>query len=131
MACSRPNRLCVTRGSPATFDLIGLPPTPQDVDGFLADLSANAYEKVVDRLLGRPRTVSGWARHWLDVVRYADYHDGDPKRARPVANYGGLAYRDWVVESFNRDLPFDQFIVHQIAGDLLPSPTARRSTRPD
>ena len=110
----------------ATFDLIGLPPTPRDVDAFLADRSANAYEKVVDRLLGSSAYGQRWARHWLDVVRYADYDDANPKtRTASCELTEAWRYRDWVVDSLNADLPFDQFIVHQIAGDLLPSPSGQ------
>jgi hypothetical protein len=106
-----------------TFDLTGLPPTPEQVEAFLQDRSPNAYEKVVDRLLASPDYGVRFARHWLDVVRYADYHDGDPKsRTASCEPLQAWRYRDWVVSAFNRDMPFDQFIVHQIAGDLLPSP---------
>ncbi len=109
-----------------TFDLTGLPPTPEELDAFISDESAQAFERVVDRLLSSPGYGQRWARHWLDVVRYADYHDGDPKARNPVCEpLEAWRYRDWVVESFNRDLPFDQFIVHQIAGDLLPAPDGR------
>lgn len=107
----------------ATFDLTGLPPTPDEVDAFLRDESPEAFAKVVDRLLASPAYGQRLARHWLDVVRYADYHDGNPKsRDKNCEPLEAWRYRDWVVDAFNRDLPFDQFIVHQIAGDLLPSP---------
>jgi len=110
----------------ATFDLIGLPPSPQDVDAFLADGSPNSFEKVVDRLLASSAYGQRWARHWLDVVRYADYYDADPKtRTASCELTEAWRYRDWVVDSLNADLPFDQFIVHQIAGDLLPSPAGK------
>ena len=106
----------------ATFDLTGLPPTPDEVDAFLANDSDQATESVVDRLLASPAYGQRWARHWLDVVRYADFHDGDPKaRDATCEPLQAWRYRDWVVDSLNRDLSFDQFIVHQIAGDLLPS----------
>ncbi|MDB5384692.1 MAG: hypothetical protein JWM11_338 [Planctomycetaceae bacterium] len=110
----------------ATFDLTGLPPTPEESAAFIADNSELAYEVVVERLLASPAYGQRWARHWLDLVRYADYHDGDAK-ARDVTcePLQAWRYRDWIVDSFNRDLPFDQFIVHQIAGDLLPSPEGR------
>lgn len=109
----------------ATFDLTGLPPTPEEVDAFVADESDAAYEQAIDRLLGTPAYGQRWARHWLDVVRYADYHDADAKARNPVCEpLEAWRYRDWVVESLNRDLPFDQFITHQIAGDLLPAPDA-------
>jgi cytochrome c553 len=109
-----------------TFDLTGLPPTPEEVEAFLKDDSPAAFAKVVDRLLASPAYGQRWARHWLDVVRYADYHDGNPKARNPVCEpLEAWRYRDWVVQSFNRDLPFDQFIVHQIAGDLLPAPDGK------
>lgn len=108
----------------ATFDLTGLPPTPKEIDDFQRDESSNAYEKVVDRLLDSPAYGQRWARHWLDVARYADYYDPVPgMRTASCELTEAWRYRDWVVDSFNRDLPFDQFIVHQIAGDQLPSPT--------
>ena len=107
----------------ATFDLTGLPPTPGEVESFLADKSGAAYAKVVDQLLAAPAYGQRWARHWLDVVRYADYHDHNPKtRTASCETTEAWRYRDWVVDSLNGDLPYDQFIVHQIAGDLLPSP---------
>jgi hypothetical protein len=110
----------------ATFDLTGLPPTPDEVDSFLADESNRAFECAIDRLLAAPSYGQRWARHWLDVVRYADYHDGNPKaRDASCEPLQAWRYRDWVVDSFNGDLPFDQFIVHQIAGDLLPSPEGK------
>jgi cytochrome c553 len=109
-----------------TFDLTGLPPTPEEVDAFLKDGSPEAFAKVVDRLLDSPTYGQRWARHWLDVVRYADYHDGNPKARNPVCEpLEAWRYRDWVVQSLNRDLPFDQFITHQIAGDLLPPPDGK------
>jgi hypothetical protein len=102
----------------ATFDLTGLPPTPQEVANFLKDKSAGAFAKVVDRLLTSPHYGERWGRHWLDVVRYADSLD-----ARAFGTEGDISesyrYRDWVVEAFNRDLPYNQFIREQIAGDLL------------
>lgn len=111
----------------ATFDVTGLPPTSEDLDAFLADDSDQAFERVVDRLLTSPAYGQRWARHWLDVVRYADYHDGDPKARNPVCEpLEAWRYRDWVVEALNRDLPFDQFITHQIAGDLLPAPNGKQ-----
>ena len=107
----------------ATFDLTGLPPTADETTAFLDDRSSNAFAAVVDRLLASPAYGQRTARRWLDIARYADYHDGNPKArdlsCEPVEAW---RYRDWVVNSFNRDLPFDRFIVHQIAGDLLPIP---------
>ncbi len=108
----------------ATFDLTGLPPTPQEVNDFLSDTSDRAFEKVVDRLLNSPAYGQRSARHWLDVARYADYHDFNPgARVASCEITEAWRYRDWVVDALNHDMPFDQFIVHQIAGDLLPSPT--------
>ncbi len=105
----------------ATFDLTGLPPTPEEIDAFARDRSPGAFARVVDRLLASPRYGERWARHWLDVARYADSVD-----ARQIGRPGDIEqsyrYRDWVVNAFNRDLPFDQFVVMQIAGDLLPPP---------
>jgi hypothetical protein len=107
----------------ATFDLTGLPPTPGEIDSFLADDSPLAFARVVDRLLASPAYGQRWARHWLDVARYADYYDANPTtRTASCELTEAWRYRDWVVDSLNGDLPFDQFIVHQIAGDLLPAP---------
>jgi cytochrome c553 len=109
-----------------TFDLTGLPPSPEEVEAFSTDDSAQAFEKVVDRLLASPAYGQRWARHWLDVARYADYHDGNPKaRTASCEPLEAWRYRDWVVDALNRDLPFDQFVVHQIAGDLLASPEGK------
>jgi hypothetical protein len=104
-----------------TFDLTGLPPTPAEIDAFLKDESPGAFAKVVDRLLASPRYGERWGRHWLDVVRYADSRD-----ARGIGGPADIGeayrYRDWVVNAFNKDLPYNDFIIHQIAGDLLPGP---------
>ncbi len=99
----------------ATFDLTGLPPTPDEVEAFLKDASPNAFEKVVDRLLGSQAYGEKWGRHWLDVVRYADTA-GDNSDYPVIAAY---RYRNYVIESFNKDKPYDQFIREQIAGDIL------------
>ncbi|MEP7338831.1 MAG: PSD1 and planctomycete cytochrome C domain-containing protein [Acidobacteriota bacterium] len=101
----------------ATFDLTGLPPTPGEIDEFLADRSPNAFEKVVDRLLASPAYGEKWGRHWLDVVRYADTAGDNSDYPVPSA----YRYRNYVIESFNKDKPYDQFIREQIAGDLLPA----------
>jgi hypothetical protein len=101
-----------------TFDLTGLPPTPAEVDGFLHDTSPDAYEKLVDRLLASPRYGERMAADWLDVARYADTHGYQMDRYRPM-----WPWRDWVIKAFNENLPFDQFITWQLAGDLLPNPT--------
>jgi len=102
-----------------TFDLIGLPPTPEEIDAFLADQSSDALAKVVDRLLRSPHYGERWGRHWLDVVRYAESTANDANAVMQFA----FRYRDYVVDAFNRDLPYDQFIIEQLAGDLLPPTT--------
>ncbi|MCE9603280.1 MAG: PSD1 and planctomycete cytochrome C domain-containing protein [Planctomycetia bacterium] len=102
-----------------TFDLTGLPPTPAEMEAFLADNSSRAFETVVDRLLASPRYGERWGRHWLDVVRYADTCGNASDYPVPQAH----KYRDWVIEAFNRDLPYDQFLREQLAGDLLASKT--------
>jgi len=101
----------------ATFDLTGLPPTPEEIDAFLADTSADAFAKVVDRLLRSPHYGEKWGRHWLDVARYSDSNGLDENIALGTA----WRYRDYVVRSFNADKPFDQFLTEQLAGDLLDS----------
>jgi hypothetical protein len=106
----------------ATFDLTGLPPTPEEVEAFLKDTSPKAFEKVVDRLLGSQAYGEKWGRHWLDVVRYADTA-GDNSDYPVIAAY---RYRNYVIESFNKDKPYDQFIREQIAGDILAKHDARR-----
>jgi hypothetical protein len=100
-----------------TFDLTGLPPTPQEVRAFLADRSPNAWEKVIDRLLASPHYGERWGRHWLDLVRYADTSGCNSDFPIPNA----YKYRNYVIQSFNRDKPYDQFLREQIAGDLLPA----------
>ena len=100
------------------LDLIGLPPTPQQVDAFLADSSPGAYEKVVDGLLASPHYGERWARPWLDLARYADTN-GYEKDARRTA----WEYRDWVIRALNANLSFKEFTIDQIAGDMLPNPT--------
>ncbi|MBI5767584.1 MAG: PSD1 domain-containing protein [Verrucomicrobia bacterium] len=102
-----------------TLDLTGLPPTPAEVDQFLSDKSAGAYERAVDRLLASPRHGERWARPWLDVARYADSNGYSVDAPRQI-----WKYRDWVVAALNADLPYDQFVIEQLAGDLLPEPTA-------
>lgn len=100
------------------LDLVGLPPPPAEVDAFVADASPEAYEKLVDRLLGSPHWGEQRARYWLDAARYADTH------GLHFDNYREMwSYRDWVIDAFNRNVPFDQFTVEQLAGDLLPNPT--------
>ena len=97
------------------FDLLGLPPTPEDLDAFSRDTSPNAYEKQVERLLASPRYGERWARHWLDVVHYGDTHGYDKDKVRPNA----WPYRDYVVRSFNEDKPYSRFVKEQIAGDVF------------
>jgi hypothetical protein len=99
-----------------TFDLIGLPPTAEEVENFLADTSPNAYSQLVERLLASPRYGERWGRHWLDIARYGDSNGLDENLA--FAN--AWRYRDYVIDAFNQDLPYDQFVVEQLAGDLLP-----------
>jgi cytochrome c553 len=104
----------------AYFDLVGLPPPAGEVEAFVKDDSPDAYERLIDKLLASPQYGQRWARHWLDVVRYTDSFD-----SRIVGNQFDCAfawrYRDWVVDSFNNDLPYDRFIQEQVAGDLLPA----------
>lgn len=104
-----------------TLDLIGLPPTPEEVEEFITDDAPEAYERAVDRLLRSPHYGERWARHWLDVARYADSagHEFDTKR--PI-----WKYRDWVIQALNDDKPYDQFLVEQLAGDLLPLASAEQ-----
>ena len=102
-----------------SFDLTGLPPTAQEQAAFLADSAPDAYEKQVARLLDSPRYGERWASMWLDLARYADTKGYEKDRARP----GVWPYRDWVIDAFNRNLPYDQFVIKQLAGDLLPNAT--------
>lgn len=101
-----------------SLDLTGLPPTIEEVDAFLRDKSATAYEKQVDRLLASPHYGERWGRHWLDAARYADSDGFEKDKQRSV-----WFYRDWVIQALNRDLPYDQFVIQQLAGDLLPNAT--------
>ncbi|MEJ7591666.1 MAG: DUF1549 domain-containing protein [Planctomycetaceae bacterium] len=98
----------------ATYDLIGLPPTPDEVHAFLADDAEDAFSRVVERLLASPRYGERWGRHWLDVVRYADTAGDNSDYPIPQIH----SYRDWVVNAFNRDQPYDEFVRDQLAGDL-------------
>lgn len=99
----------------ATLDLIGLPPQIEDVEAFVADESADAYGKVIERLLASPEYGERWGRHWLDLARYADTSGDGTDTPIPEARY----YRNYVIKSFNDDLPYDQFLIEQIAGDIL------------
>jgi hypothetical protein len=101
-----------------SLDLTGLPPTPKEVDDFVADKSPDAYQKLVERLLASPHYGERWGRHWLDAARYADSNGFEKDNTRSI-----WPYRDWVINAVNRDLPFDQFTIEQLAGDLLPKPT--------
>jgi len=100
-----------------TFDLTGLPPTPEEVDAFVSDRSPDAFAKVVDRLLASPHYGERWARYWLDLARYADGNLGAYKDTPYPYAY---RYRDWVIRAFNEDMPFDRFVKAQLAADLLP-----------
>ena len=102
----------------ASLDLTGLPPTPAELGAFLADRAPDAYERAVDRLLASPHFGERWARPWLDVARYADSNGYSIDAPRQI-----WKYRDWVVAALNRDLPYDQFVIEQLAGDLMPGAT--------
>src|SRR5581483_6370277 len=101
-----------------SYDLTGLPPAPEEVDAFVNDPAPEAYEKVVDRLLASPRYGERWGRHWLDVARYAE-----SLTLRGFILKEAWRYRDYVIDAFNRDMPYDQFVREQISGDLLAAPT--------
>jgi mono/diheme cytochrome c family protein len=116
----------------ATLDLIGLPPTPEEIEAFEQNQAPDAFAKVVDRLLASPRYGEAWGRMWLDVARYGedDYRSLDPK-GRGLNPYpNAYLYRDWVIKAFNDDLPYDQFVRAQLAGDLLKDDSARARTLP-
>ncbi|HEY0655528.1 MAG TPA: DUF1553 domain-containing protein [Chryseosolibacter sp.] len=100
------------------LDLIGIPPTPEEAEQFLSDKSDNAYEKLVDKLLASPRYGEKWASWWLDLARYSDTKGYERDVERTI-----WRYRDWVIKAFNNDMPYDQFTIEQLAGDLLPNPT--------
>ncbi len=101
-----------------SYDLIGLPPTPEEVVAFETDHAPDAYKRLVDRLIASPQYGERWARKWLDLARYADTNGYEKDRERPI-----WPYRDWVVRALNADMPFDQFTIEQIAGDMLPNAT--------
>ena len=101
-----------------SFDLVGLPPTPEEVDAFVRDESPDAYERLVERLLASPHYGERWARRWLDLARYADTNGYEKDRPRSI-----WPYRDWVIRALNADLPFSQFTIDQLAGDMLPDAT--------
>ena len=100
----------------ATYDLIGLPPTVAEIEAFLTDRSPNAFSKIVERLLASPHYGEKWGRHWLDVARYADSNGLDEN----LAYVNAFRYRNYVINSFNEDKPYNRFVQEQIAGDLLP-----------
>ncbi|HEX5499307.1 MAG TPA: DUF1549 domain-containing protein, partial [Thermomicrobiales bacterium] len=102
----------------ASYDLVGLPPTPAEIAAFLADESSQAWARVIDRLLASPHYGERWGRHWLDLVRYAESrgHEFD----YPIPN--AYQYRDYVIRAFNADLPYDRFLIEQVAGDLVDPP---------
>ncbi|MDX1933999.1 MAG: PSD1 and planctomycete cytochrome C domain-containing protein [Capsulimonadales bacterium] len=100
------------------LDLIGLPPTPEQADAFVRDTRPDAYERIVDQLLGNPHYGERWARRWLDLARYSDTNGYEKDRPRSI-----YPFRDWVIKALNDDLPFDTFTIKQIAGDLLPNAT--------
>ncbi len=104
-----------------SLDLTGLPPSPAELDAFLADTAPDAYDRVVERLLASPRYGERWARPWLDLARYADTNGHEKDNRRSI-----WKYRDWVIDALNRDMPFDQFTVEQIAGDMLPGATTEQ-----
>ena len=104
--------------------LIGMPPSPEEVDAFLNDDSPDAYERVVDRLLKSPRYGERWAAPWLDLARYADSNGFQADQFRD-----NWAYRDWVIRAMNADMPFDEFVIDQLAGDLRPNATLDQRIR--
>lgn len=106
------------------LDLLGLPPTPAQRERYLSDRRPYAYERLVNRVLSSPHFGERWARHWLDLARYADSDGFEKDKVRPHA----WRYREWVINAYNRDLPYDQFVVEQLAGDLLPDSTVEQKT---
>ena len=106
------------------FDLTGLPPSLDEIDAFLADRSPGAYERLVDRYLASPAYGERMAMDWLDLARYADTYGYQNDVERDMS-----PYRDWVIDAFNRNLPYDQFLTWQLAGDLLPNADARAADR--
>lgn len=108
----------------AYYDLIGLPPSPEEMNAFLNDKSPNAYEKLIDRLLASKHYGEKWGRHWLDVVRFAETNSYERDGRKPEA----WQYRQWVIDSFNKDKPYDQMIIEQLAGDEIENPTRESIT---
>ena len=107
-----------------TFDLIGLPPTPEEVADFVHDASPDAFSRVVDRLLASPHYGERWGRHWMDVVRYADTAGDNADYPIPEV----ARYRDYIIDSFNHDKPYDQFVREQLAGDILAAQATTTTT---
>jgi hypothetical protein len=105
-----------------SLDLTGLPPTPRDIEQFLADTRPDAYEHAVERLLASPHYGEKWARHWLDLARYADSDGYEKDLVRPYA----WRYRNWVIDALNSDMPYDRFVLEQLAGDLIPNATVEQ-----
>ncbi|MCS7160087.1 MAG: DUF1549 domain-containing protein, partial [Gemmatales bacterium] len=105
-----------------SLDLIGLPPTLDEIEVYLRDTCPDAYERAVDRLLNSPHYGERWARHWLDLARYADTDGYEKDSGRPWA----WRWRNWVIDALNQDKPFDQFVIEQLAGDLLPNATVEQ-----
>ena len=103
------------------LDLVGLPPTPEEADEYINDVSPNAYDKLVGRLLASPHYGERWGRRWLDIARYADTNGYEKDRPRSI-----WPYRDWVIQALNEGMPYDEFIIKQFAGDMLPSDSAER-----
>ncbi|MCA9148770.1 MAG: PSD1 domain-containing protein [Planctomycetales bacterium] len=110
-----------------TYDLTGLPPTPAEVQTFLSDPAPDAYEQLIDRLLASPQYGERWGRFWLDVARYADSNGSDEN----IAHGNAWRYRNYVIRAFNADKPFDQFVIEQLAGDLIPDETADEQAHRD
>ena len=104
-----------------SLDLLGLPPSIEEVDAFLADKRPDAYERLLDRVLQSPHYGERWGRHWLDLARYADSNGYSIDAPREI-----WKYRDWVIDALNRDVPFDQFVIEQMAGDTLPNATVEQ-----
>src|SRR5262249_28486472 len=99
----------------ATFDLTGLPPPPEEIEAFVNDTASSAYDKLLDRLLASPHYGERWARHWLDLARFAESHGFEHDYDRPTAYH----YRDFVIKALNADMPYDRFVRLQLAGDEL------------
>ncbi|MEI7688361.1 MAG: DUF1549 domain-containing protein, partial [Planctomycetota bacterium] len=115
----------------ATFDLIGLPPSPQEVQSFVTDAGADAYERLIDRLLASPHFGERWGRHWLDAAGHVDITGGDNDAGTVKIGEGKWRYRDYVVRAFNEDKPLDRFLIEQLAGDELDDWRSAKSYTPE